>query len=115
MVLDRPAVDEQAGGGGDSGRNGEGGRESDLGTMLLALVKLGLDQLVGHRAEDADAERHANRRRNKDKPAFTLAEPVVAREYQAEGGKEEVQNAVCCGLVKQDETSEIRDSQVMAT
>ena len=103
VVLDRPAVDEQAGGDGDAGRNGEGGRESDLGTMLLALVELGLDQLVGERAEDADADRHANRRRNEDKTAFTLAESVVAREDQAEGGKEEVQDAVCRGLAKPDE------------
>ena len=96
-VLDRPAVDEQAGGDGETGRNGEGGRESDLGTMLLALVKLGRDQLVRHSAKDADAERHANRRRNEDEAAFTLAESVVAREHQAKGGEEEVQNAVCLG------------------
>lgn len=94
VVLDRPAVYEQAARDGEASGKGEERRESGLGAMALAFVELALDQPVGESAKNANAQHHADAGRDEDEAALALAESVVYREHDAEGGKEKVQDAV---------------------
>ena len=85
VVLDGPAVDEQADREGNSGGNGEEGREPDLGTVGFTPLQVALDQLVGHGAEDADADTHAEGGRNEDEPAVFLVSFALGREWYSDG------------------------------
>jgi hypothetical protein len=110
VVLNRPAVDEQAAGDGEASREGEVRRKSDLGAMLLIFIEIALNQPVGKCTENDNAQHHANAGGEEDEAALALTESVVLREHDAEGGKEKVQDAVCylvSSNIRQDRPSKL--------
>ena len=60
MVLDGPAIDEEANREGNTGGDGEIRGEADLGTVDGAACEVLGDQLVREGAEDANAKGHAD-------------------------------------------------------
>lgn len=94
VLLDSPAIEEEADGEDDTARHSHGRAQANFGSVTQALVLVSLDNVVGESAKSSDTDNHTDTGRKKSQADSSLVESVVVLEDERERRDEKVQNTV---------------------
>lgn len=107
----RPPVNKQPDRQRDAARDRKRGRDPDLGPVRDALSLVPFDHPVRQLPEADDAEHHAQTGGQEREAAVALAEAVVLRVHEREGGNKKIQDPVRDGDVQGHERDDGRQQQ----